>query len=161
MSFPEILSLFAELSIGLAGFGGVASAFSGRERTFSQMESVRLRSLLLSAASVFVGCLGFYCASIVGIEEVRSTSVAAICSLPLTSFFAATIVPPSWRSAYDPNTTTEKAHVVVFTIMTLAMIVAYLGTVVSGGSQAMLLVGFSVQLTFGLWMFERLLTRVN
>lgn len=53
----DVLSLYAELSLGLAGFVGVVSAFSGRDRVFQPIEKVRVMHVLGCAGSVLAGRL--------------------------------------------------------------------------------------------------------
>ena len=51
------LSLVAELALGLAGFGGVAAAFGGRDRQFSRGERTRLLALYVHSTLALVGAL--------------------------------------------------------------------------------------------------------
>ena len=46
-SSVETFELFAELSIALAGFTGVAAAFGGRDREFSRIDRGRLDAVFL------------------------------------------------------------------------------------------------------------------
>lgn len=117
--------------------------------------------MLREAGSVLVGCLGFYVASALGASAPLATIGAAIFSLPITIYYAATIVPRAWRAVFDPDTSTSKGVVSVFGFLTAMMLIVFSGVFISGGSPALLLIGFSIQLAFGLWMFARLLIRPN
>ena len=161
MSLPDVLTVLAELAIGMAGFGGVASAFSGRERKFSPAELIRLQSLLLGSSSVVVGCLGFFVSAVSGLSDANATIVAAICSLPITIYFACTVVPEAWRLVFDPNATTSAGVVSIFSLMTAGILVSHGGVLLLSGSPPLLIFGFSLQLVLGLWVFARLLTRPN
>ena len=161
LSTADVLGIYSELAIGIAGFGGVAAAFSGRERRFMPTELIRLQSLLLSSASVVVGCFAYYVASVGEASEPRAIVAAGVFSLGITVFFSCTIIPRAWRGASDPESTSRVPILWVFTIMTVTILLTYSGTIALGGAPALLLTGFSSQLTFALWMIARLLTRPN
>jgi hypothetical protein len=161
MSLSEALGIYAELSVGLAGFGGVAAAFSGREREFRPAEKLRLDALLLCAGSVFVGCLCFFVALVFDHPEIQATIYAAVGSLPITAICFATVVPRAWKAVFDPDATSRPGITSLFTFLLAVTLISYVGVIVTEGSARYLIVGFSVQLAFGLWMFSRLLTRAN
>ena len=50
-------ALIAELAVGLAGFGGVAAAFGGRDRSYAPVELTRMRALFAHAALVLASSL--------------------------------------------------------------------------------------------------------
>lgn len=47
MEQVEILSLIAELALGLAGFTGVAGAFGGRERVYTPADHARIEGIFM------------------------------------------------------------------------------------------------------------------
>ena len=158
---PDIYSLLAELAIALAGFSGVSSAFAGRERLFRPMERTRLQAVLLCSSSVLAGCLALYSATSLGFAVAEAASVSAAVGILLTLPILAFLVPVGFRHMKDPDSTTEVW--VLFAVSTYGLILlALFGTIVlQKGDPDLLVVGFSLQLLFGLWMFVRLLTRPN
>lgn len=60
ISHPDSFSLLAELAMALAGFSGVAAAFSGRDRSYQSTEFIRLVSLFLTSGVVFAGSGAVY-----------------------------------------------------------------------------------------------------
>lgn len=60
LSLPDVLSLYAELALALAGFAGVTSAFAGRDRAFKPTERSRVEAVLMNSAAALAGCLAFY-----------------------------------------------------------------------------------------------------
>lgn len=161
MNLPDVLTVLAELAIAMAGFGGVASAFSGRAREFTPAERLRLRTLLINSSSVVLGCLGFFVATVSDLPDRSATIAAAACSLPTTLYYTSTDVPTAWRLVRDPAATTSGGIVSVFSLMTAGILISYVGVLVSWGSAPLLISGFSLQLAFGLWVFARLLMRPN
>jgi hypothetical protein len=157
----DTVSVYAELSLGLAGFSGVAAAFSGRDREFRPTEHVRLQSVLMNAGSVLLGCFAFYAASATDVRHVSPVVAAALASLAVTLYYTLTVVPNAWRGLSDPESTSSRAILSVFTGLVVAEVLSYGGSVFLGGSPALLVAGFSIQLAFGLWTFARLLTRAN
>ena len=49
VSPEDAFVVLAELSLALAGFTGVVSAFGGRERAFNQVEQMRLAMILVNS----------------------------------------------------------------------------------------------------------------
>ncbi|MCH7869374.1 MAG: hypothetical protein IH881_16905 [Myxococcales bacterium] len=160
-SIPDIYSLLAELAIALAGFSGVSSTFAGRERLFRPMERTRLQAVLLSSSSVLAGCLALYSASSVGLDEAESASVSAAVGIVFTVPNLAFLIPTALRHRKDSDSTTEIWVIYTVSLYSLALL-ALLGIIAAQkGDPNLLVVGFSSQLLFGLWMFVRLLTRPN
>jgi hypothetical protein len=56
-SYQDTFALFAELSLGLAGFAGVAAAFGDRQRSHGAGDENRLFGLFVSAAVTLGGCV--------------------------------------------------------------------------------------------------------
>jgi hypothetical protein len=160
-SLLDLLAVYSELAIGLAGFSGVAAAFSGRDRKFKPTELARLQTVLMSSASVVLGSLSFYVASTIGADPSTPTIAAAVTSLTCTLYYAFTVLPRAWRALSDPDSTSNKAVLTIFTAITVAILLAYAGCVLLRGLSTLLVAGFSMQLAYGLWSFTRLLTRPN
>jgi hypothetical protein len=157
----DLLSLYAELSIALAGFTGVSSAFAGRERMFRPMERTRLQAVLLSSSGVLAGCLAFYSASSTGWNEAQSAAAAATASILLTIPVLVFLVPAGRRHINDPDSTTEVWVLYAVSLLSILLLALYALVALRQSSPSLLVVGFSFQLLFGLWMFVRLLTRPN
>lgn len=160
-SVPDFDALLAELAIGLAGFTGVSSAFAGRERVFRPMERTRLQAILLGSSSVLAGCLARYSAASVGLDDADSAAISAVAGIALTLPVLLFLVPVSWRHQRDPDSTTEIWVIYVVSTYGLVLLGLFALVVFRLGDPDLLVVGFSLQLLFGLWMFVRLLTRPN
>ena len=161
MSPDELLPLYAELSLALAGFVGVVSAFGGRDREFRPTERVRFLYVVMFAGSVFAGCLGFFTASSGGNSLAVSCVVAGVSSLLVTVIAGWRVVPPGWKHAKDPDSTTEPLSLYAGSGAQIVAAALYVWVVLAGGSPLPMVAGFSLQLLFGLWMFVRLLSRAN
>ena len=92
MTPSDAISLFAELSLGLAGFAGVGAAFAGRNREFLPMERSRLLSIVGLAASVLAGSLAYISVSF----ESESASLRASAA---ASLVVKAMIPPFAASA--------------------------------------------------------------
>jgi hypothetical protein len=160
-SIPDVYSLLAELAIALAGFSGVSSAFAGRERLFQPLERIRLQAVLLGSSSVLAGCLARYSAASVGLTESHSAAVAAAVGIVLTLPVLALLVPSGFRHRKDPDSTTELWVLYAVSVYSLILLALFGAVVMQLGDPNLLVIAFSLQLLFGLWMFVRLLTRPN
>ena len=109
MSFYDSVTLFAELSLGLAGFAGVASAFSGRERSFRPAERLGLMALMVLAGIVLAGCLTYVTISMKGLSDSFSRQASAfVCALG-TLLVAAKMLPELWRHSRDADATVAQS----------------------------------------------------
>ena len=157
----ETISLFAELSLVLAGFAGVVSAFSGRERQFRPTELIRLTHVLSCSATILAGCLGYFTCSAGGYSVAHSVATAGVASCA----FAAVLLPPltqrAWRSGRDPDSTSEPWTLFAIPAVNFCVIFLFGFAAVSETGSFPLIGGFSIQLLVGLWLFARLLTRPN
>ena len=160
-NLPDLFGLYSEMAVALAGFAGVAAAFSGRERQFRPTERLRLESVLFNSASVLAGCFAFYCASVSGRDVQASVFAAAVCSLVAAIAIMLLQMPGSWRGVSDPDSSSSRPVLAVLVLLTMSVIASYATSVIQGGAVTPLVVGFSIQLLFVLWMFARLLTLPN
>ena len=160
-ALSDIFALYAELALALAGFTGVASAFSGRERTFRPTELTRLQGILLNAASVLAGCFAFYSASSVELSETEVQTAVATASFLLTVPMLTFVIPAGWRHHNDPDSTSEMWVLISVTLVAIGLLSLYALAAFARIGPGLLVIGFSVQLLFGLWLFVRLLTRPN
>ena len=125
------------------------------------MERSRLQAVLLGSSSVLAGCLARYSTSSVGLGEADSAAVSAAVSIILTLPVLVFLVPTGLRHLKDSDSTTEVWVLPAVTMYSLALLVLFGIVATQKGDPNLLVVGFSFQLLFGLWMFVRLLTRPN
>jgi hypothetical protein len=157
----ELFPLYAELSLGLAGFAGVVSAFAGRDRTFRPTERVRFLSVVMASACVLAGCFTLFAALAGGLSlSISYRLCGAVCLIvALVPFFPNFI--SAWRHAEDPDSTTEYWSLYVSLGSYAAVCSLYGAAALADWGFACLVGGFSIQLLHGLWMFVRVLTRAN
>lgn len=151
-------ALLAELSLGLAGFGGVAAAFGGSSRQYTRAELTRLRALFFHASlSLALSLLG---TSLLWFElPIASVAFWACClgalvHLPVSVY----LTVRAHRFAKDQQTTTTWLVFWAVTVPTWLAGGFYAAGAAAGGSIALLVSGLSLQLLLGLWMFVRVLT---
>jgi hypothetical protein len=161
ISAPELFSLYAELSMALAGFVGVVSAFSGRNRLFQPIERVRLHTVLGCSGSVLAGCFAYLSASAGEHLSAQSLAVAGVAAFAVTAIVQFPATVKVIRHFRDPDSTTE-GWVITFVPGVHLLALGLLASAVFTSSAFLLLVSaFSIQLLLGLWVFARLLTRPN
>lgn len=161
MGFYDSATLFAELALGLAGFAGVVSAFSGRERSFRPAERLRLMALMVLSGIVFAGSLIYVTLSVAGVEGSASRQATAIICASGTAFVAATMLPQLWRRFQDADATVGRWSFYLASALVLGSLAVYVTAATSFGAIWMIALGFTLQLLHGLWMFVLLLTRPN
>ena len=154
------MELFAELSLALAGFAGVASAFAGRERSFRPIERLRLVGVAALSASVFGGCLSYVSASIALLSESEAESAAGLVALVLISPLYWTI-PQLWIRSRDADANVDSWSRNLVTILLFVETLLLSSATLGFGEGWQLAVSFSLQLIQGLWLFFLLLTRQN
>ena len=159
MTPDEAISLFSELSLGLAGFAGVGSAFAGRNREFRPIERLRLLSVVWIAASVLAGSLAYVSVSFM--SESISLRASAATSMIVMAGAVLLVVPPLVRAASDGNARSEKWVLPVSAGLAIASALMYAFITLNPTSFGLLAATFSLQLLHSLWLFVRLLTRAN
>jgi hypothetical protein len=157
----ELFSLYAELSMALAGFVGVVSAFSGRNRLFEPIERVRLFTVLGCSGSVLAGCLAYFSASAGEHLSDQSLAVAGVAAFAVTAIVQLPTTAKVFRHIRDPETTTEGWVISLVPGIHLLALVLLASAVITGSALSLLVGAFSIQLLLGLWIFARLLTRLN
>jgi len=160
IGIADVVELYAELSLALAGFAGVVTAFAGRERAFRPIERMRLVGIVILAASVLGGCLAFVSASIAGLPERGVEAAAGAVGLALISPLFR-LLPDLWRRARDADATVDPWSLYLVTILFLIEVPLLATSALGFGSGWQLAVSFSLQLLQGLWLFFLLLTRQN
>ena len=159
MSPDDAISLFAELSLGLAGFAGVGAAFAGRSREFLPMERSRLVSVVWLAASVLAGSLAYISVSF----EFESASLRASAATSLVASLGMwlVLIPGVFRNRRGSSAETEVWALPVSIGLLVVATLLYASIAWSPTSFSLLAAAFSLQLLHSLWLFVRLLTRVN
>jgi hypothetical protein len=157
----DTFSLLAELAIAIAGFGGVAAAFGGRDRTFKPTERMRLVAIFIHAGTAFFGCLLWTTAFEAGLPATKIQKLVSIGMLGCVVIFMMSRLPATFRNASEPDSTSETWVLVVTVSYTLVLFCVYVANAVWLASSWVLAAAFSLQLLFSLWMFFRLLTRPN
>lgn len=161
MSFYDSVTLFAELALGLVGFAGVVSAFSGRERSFLPAERLRLVALVALSGTVLTGSLIYVTLSLSGVSDSFSRQgTAFVCAL-CTVFVAATMLPKLWRRSQEAETTVAKSSFYLASTLIFGSLGLYISAATANGMVWMIALAFTLQLLHGLWMFVLLLTRQN
>ena len=158
--YRNTFALLAELAVGLAGFGGVAAAFGGRERSFQATELIRLRAVFFGGGVVLSGALCVE--TLLAIQPLATLAIpiAGTVSLLAQLVTSATNLRSAYRRASDPGSSSERWALHLSSVYSLTAVVLYVVCIVTGEPWAF--IGAStIQLVFSLWMFTRILTRPN
>jgi len=153
--------LFAELGVGLAGFAGVVTAFSGRARVYDSTDKNRLLVLFICAGSVVAGSLAVIALLALGLKEATTYLVV---SATLFFLFSAAAVPrlsTVWRNSRDPKILTPFRIFVAATAFVIVVDTLLVTNLFKGGKAGPLIAAFSLLLSYGLLVFTRLPTRTN
>ena len=153
--------MIAELALALAGFGGVAAAFGGSNRSYAPAEITRLQSLFSHAfVALLISSLAITLPSF-GLESesayLWSSRVGALIQIPLSGNF----VIRAYRLAADPTASTSWSVFGLIVGFLVAIPLLFCASLVLGSSLGFLLAALFVQILFGLWAFTRVLTRRN
>ncbi len=159
--YEDTFSLIAELSIGLAGFTGVAAAFGGRERAYQPIERVRLTAVFLISGGALAGCLAIHATAAAGFSAATQFQTAGTICFVITVCGLAVSGSKAIRETRNPESTASAGAVALNFGLTALCLVLYGMSVLQGGVPGPLVGGLSVQLLAGLWIFTRLLTRPN
>ena len=159
-SFQATVELYCELSLALAGFAGVVSAYAGRERAFRPIERMRLVGVVTLSASVLGGCLAYLAASIALLPSGQAEAIAGFSSLALLSplFW---VLPRLWVRARDPDANVDSWSLYLVTTLTFAETLLMLSAGLGFGAGWQLALSIGFQLLQLLWLFFLLLTRQN
>ncbi len=155
----ETFSLLAELALGLAGFTGVAAAFGGRDRVYSEADRSRLQAIFLAAGCVLVGSLCALTLTAAGWSSGQSHRWGGLLAAAILIPTFYNLLPQAYAFARDPDASTS------FWIFGFALAQAIVSVLFLAGNFIVwreawpLFAAFSVQLTWGLFLFARILTR--
>ena len=159
--YEDTFSLIAELSIGLAGFSGVAAAFGGRERAYRPTERIRLTAVFVEAGGTLAGCLAIYATAAAGLAPASQYQAAGSLCAAIQAWMLAGPVVRGFREARSEESTASVGAVGLSAGLIVVSLALYGVSVLGGGLAGPLVSGMAVQLLLGLWMFTRLLTRPN
>jgi hypothetical protein len=157
IDYSETFSILAELALGLAGFTGVAAAFSGHDRVFSQVDQDRLLGIFVAAGSVLVGCMT--------VLTLSSAQAPSSTTYVWASLAAVLILPPNvhplishtysyWR---DPETRTNGWVFAIVAAQFGVCTILLAGNMVVWRAPWPLTAAFSIQVAYGLFLFARIL----
>ncbi len=161
MTPEDAIPMFAEVSVALAGFAGVASAFAGRDRTFREIERTRLLSMVGLSASVLAGSLVYVSISMADGPAEQATRYAALMAMAPTCLVLFAVAPNSVRHMNDADSTASPLVMVLSVGLGISAVILY-GTIALFPEGTWKLgLCFSLQILHSLWMFLRFLTRAN
>ena len=158
VSPEDAFVVIAELSLALAGFAGVVSAFGGRGREFNRVERMRLGIIFWSSGSVLVGSLFLFVVSAAGLSAETAYKAVGLSLAVAQIGRAAQTAPVAMTNLRDANTTISmRSYSFAYAIVLLTMGL-YVTAVWLGGEAWPLMAGLSLLLILGLLVFARLLT---
>ena len=146
--------MLAELAVGLAGFTGIAAAFGGRDRKYSDPDRVRLLAIFLSAGCVLVGSLcvlTLTSADWSSGQSYRWSGLSAAAVL-IPSFYA--VIPQSYGFAKDPDATTSFAIVAIAVVANGVSVLLLAGNFIVWREAWPVVGALSMQLVWGLWQAQ-------
>jgi hypothetical protein len=161
LDLQGLFSIYAELSLVLAGFVGVVSAFAGRTREYRPVELIRLTTVLGCAGAVLAGCLVFFASAAGGFSVDQSLSASGAASCALVAVVLLPLTQEARRRSHEPDSTTERWVLIVVPGLNFLVAALYAYAIIAERSLFLLIGGFSIQLLLGLWIFSRLLMRQN
>ena len=151
--------LFAELSLALAGFTGVAASFGGRDREFRPIEVSRIAGIFWFAGISLVDALIVISLAYAEVPDTQATSVASFVAGLLVLALVSFIFPPVVRLYRAGESTTSGSYLASASCFMASLFVLYMWATFFSREPWPLVVGISVQLVWGLWIFSRLLLR--
>ena len=107
MDFESALTLVAELSFAMAGFGGVAIAIGGHAREYAPNERLRILSFFTLAALCVAGSLLCIVLLVAGISESTTSRSASIFLAAMQAGFIVYFLPRFLRFVRDPEASTS------------------------------------------------------
>jgi hypothetical protein len=156
----EFFHLSIEISIALLGFTGVAAAFGGRNRDFTELERARLLSVFSSGVPVLSLSLAALVCLEAGFSLHDTVSVLGLLGIGVGGVYSYMLIPKAAQFASDETATTSR---LALALSALSMIVpgACFVAAIFLGQVWLIVLAFSVYLLIGVWIFFRLLTRLN
>lgn len=157
----DALNLIAELSVGLAGFAGVASAFSGREREYRPTERLRYLAVLQASGTSMAACLAGVTLEHAGVPTTLSFRLIAFALLLFFATFYLPLLRDAVTLARDPESSSGPFAVGITVVHNFLLFAVSILQITRSDLTWPLLCVLSQQLAFGMWMFGRILMRPN
>jgi hypothetical protein len=158
VSPEDAFVVIAELSLALAGFAGVVSAFGGRNRNFNQVERMRLRMILSNSGTVLGGSLLLFVLSAGGLSGTATFMTVGISMAFLRGALLLRFSHAGVSALRDESTTVTPRSFAFANSIGFLSVGLYVTAAVLGGEAWPLMAGFSLQLLLGLMVFSRILT---
>lgn len=159
MNPHDAIVLFAEISVALAGLAGVASALSGRDRSFGVLDRGRIRAIVGLPTVVLMGCLAFIAVSVGDASLARATRSAAFVSLVACLPLYVWVVIPAVQDFRQQSSDADPWVIYLSTFLVTLATALYGWVALFPNHLSMLAGSFSLQIAHAIWMFLRLLTR--
>ena len=155
----ETFELFAELSLALAGFSGVAASLGGRGREFREIEKSRLTAVLQFSAISLGAAL-----TVISLMDAGVNPHQVYASVSLLSGISVLAVgchqlPLVFRLARDGESSTSKWFLGIAVAYLATLLCLYSWSAIYVRESWPIMIGISLQLMYGLWCFARLLLR--
>ncbi len=153
--------MLAELAVGIAGFTGVASAFGGRDRTYAPAERVRIVGIFQYSSCVMVGSL---CVLTLTGAGNSAAAVYAWASAVASLFLLWPTAAGGTRTfslAKDPEVSTTFWLIALNLAQAAAVLGLFVGNLIVWREAWPLIAGFSLQLSWALFLFARIMTHRN
>jgi hypothetical protein len=153
--------LFAELALGLCGFTGIAATFGGRERSYSVLDKIRIEGIFTLAGSVMLGSISVLTVSVLGTS---SATVFGWASLIAASVLCRPVYTTFTRAiplARDPESSSSLPIALVAVTTSWSCFLIHLANLALWREAFPLLLAFSLQLAWALFLFARMLTQRN
>ena len=161
MSYLSTFELLAELAISLVGFAAVAAAFAGRDRKYSDMEVIRLRTLFQLAGVIIFGTLCIPSLVSAGILDETAYRIVGVVSALYTLVLAIHIEPSMFRAMQNTKTSLSSVRFFLsYSLATIAVVLFAMDAIWIGQAWP-LISAYTLLLLFGLWIFLLLLTQRN
>jgi hypothetical protein len=154
----QTFSLLAELALGLAGLTGVAAAFGGRERVDSHVDQLRLVGVFVAVGSALAGCLCVLTLLSAGVSPSSTYIWATVIAAFVLSPNMYPLIPQTLALVRDPEASTGAWIFVLVLAQFGACLSLFIGNLVVWRDAWPLFAAFSIQLTWGLFLFARVLT---
>ena len=156
----EALSLIAELSLGLAGFAGVAVVLSRAPGRFEPSDDVRVRALLRYSFSAMLGALVAYGSNWAGASEPQSVRLGGFALFGLLAY-SVTMATIGVRTELARGTPAMTSAAFRFWFPTMVLATLAAGVVAAGAAgayqRAVFLMALLAPISYAAFGFYRLL----
>ena len=153
--------MLAELALGLFGFTGVAATFGGRDRSYSILDKVRMEGIFILASSVMLGSLAVLTVSASASSSAMAFGWASLIAATVLCRAAYTSLTSSIPLARDPELSSSLFVALVALAIIWSCFLIHVANFALWRSALPLLLAFSLQLAWALFLFARFLTQRN